>query len=79
MGHHITGETAIQISSATSYSKTVADSGNHDPLVVSIADHSSPQWRWRKLKGTFATLAEAKAAGIDILMKNPAFMPKATP
>lgn len=64
-----------QIFCADDYSLSVAKSGNHSELIVSIADHRSTQWVWRKLKQRCKTLDEAKALVEDFFNRNPEFIP----
>ena len=48
----------------------------HGPLIVLVTDRRHPTsgggaWRWRKILGEFATLAEAKNAGAKFLNAHP--------
>lgn len=77
------GKAAIIISCENDYSIQTAKSGKHDPLNVYVADWSARDndpnagaFNWRKLKATFTNLEDAKKAGIEILKKNPNFLPK---
>jgi hypothetical protein len=74
---------AAMITCNDSYCPADVKAGKHAPLKVWIADHSlavknDPEvgsWKWRTLKGEFATLAEAKAAAANVLKKNPILVP----
>jgi len=67
---------AISIHCDDSYSKRVADSSEHQPLHVYIADHREKNWQWRKLKNSYSNLDDAKAAGMAVLDAHPEFQPK---
>jgi hypothetical protein len=59
------------------YNARKAAAGDHAPLIVMVADHSATPWRWRKLKGEFTTLAQAKAALEKLLELYPRLIPRA--
>jgi len=73
------GDPAVSIYSTDEYRPADAKSGQHAPLTVMIADWGlSPEEKakrgafvWRKMKGEFKTLAEAKAAAEKLLAANP--------
>jgi hypothetical protein len=73
------GDPAVSIYSTDEYRPADAKSGQHAPLTVMIADWGlSPEEKakrgafvWRKMKGEFKTLAEAKAAAEKLLTANP--------
>ena len=75
------GPAAVSISCADNYYPAAVKSGEHAPLTVRIADHSAKTedgrstFDWRKLKGEFKTLDEAKAAAVHALEKYPHFVP----
>ncbi len=79
--NHENGRPAVMISCDDSYVPANVKTGSHGPLAVRIADWSMPtdpeaaRWQWRKLKGTFATLDEAKRAAQAVLAKHPEFWP----
>lgn len=57
------------------YSPSRAKSGLHTPLTVRVCDHSVTPYKWRKLKGEFATLDQAKMALEKVMQTYPALMP----
>ena len=68
---------AASIECEDSYRPADARNGTHAPLIVRVADYSAkPTWTWRKMKGQFATLAEAKAAFEALLAKTPTLIPE---
>jgi hypothetical protein len=67
---------AINIHCADSYEPWRVKENKHAPLTVYIAQHVDGTFHWRKLKNRFATLDEAKAAGVRALGAHPDFWPK---
>jgi hypothetical protein len=71
---------AAAISCEDEYYPRDVRGGKHAPLTVRIADYGTPNgnclWSWRKLKGTFATLDEAKSAFARVLAALPQIAPK---
>lgn len=62
------------------YRPTWAKSGEHKPLEIRIADHSTSattSWTWRKLKAQAATLDEAKTLVKEFLERHQEFVPEA--
>jgi hypothetical protein len=80
-----TSTPAASIDCEDSYTPKFAASGSHRELTVRVADHSPPKsvedaaWKWRTLKGRFATLDEAKAAATRVLNEHPEFHPREYP
>lgn len=73
------GQFAGSIRCEDGYEPRNVKTGNHKPLTVTINDYSdrkNPSWTVRKLKGTFATLPEAKQALADIIARLPHFKPE---
>ena len=63
------------------YTHHLAKSGDHPPLTLSIADYSDPSpekgaFVWRKVKGEFLTLDDAKKRAVFIIANRPDFLPK---
>jgi|SRR5208337_1163578 len=56
------------------YTPRDAREGKHAPLTVRVADWRVTPWKWRQLKGTFTTLALAKAALENLLTTVPALV-----
>lgn len=52
--------------------------GEHPPLVVSVADHSVTPWRWLRLKEPFPTLDQAKQGVLAFIQAHPHVQPDAT-
>ena len=74
------GSTAASISCEDDYYPPKVKTGNHKPLTINFADHSTTPWRWRRLTKQAATLAEAKALFAAFLAKNhERIAPKAAP
>lgn len=68
MGYHPNGAAAVLLTCETEYVPLLVRTGRHEPITVRVAEWHSPEERkakggftWRKLKGTCATLEEAKA------------------
>jgi hypothetical protein len=60
----------------TSYSVTRMKDADHAPLTMMVADHSVlPVWQWKKVKGEFKTLQEAKDRFVELLKKFPQLCP----
>jgi hypothetical protein len=53
---------AIYCTGPDDYDSRRVATGDHAPLTVRVADYSVTPWQWRRLKGDFKTLQEAKAA-----------------
>jgi len=70
------GTIAARISCPDEYVPANIKAGNHVPLTLHIADHGIFPWTWRKAKGEFKTLQEAKERLTIILAKNPGLLPK---
>lgn len=71
-----TGDIAAAVFCGTEdYSPAKARDGGHGPLAVRVADHSAASFIWRRLKGEFATLDEAKKAVASCLAAHPEFAP----
>lgn len=70
-------EPAASLDCDDEYTPARAKSGEHGPLTLRIADHSTdPQWKWKKVKKTVATLDEAKKLFNKVLAANPQIAPK---
>jgi hypothetical protein len=67
---------AARIECTESYTPYSAKNGGHPPLKLLIADYSVTPWKWRKAKGEFNTLQEAKDAFTKIVEKFPSIVPK---
>lgn len=79
--YYPSGDTAAMIACDQGYRPADAKSGNHPPLIVHIAgwfdrEGQCQSFKWRKLKASFATLAEAKSAAERFIAANPAYAPK---
>jgi hypothetical protein len=77
------GNPAVMIRCEDSYRLSDAKSGDHAPLKVYIADHSiretnkeAAAFEWKRVKGEFKTLVDAKKAAIEVYERYPAFWPK---
>jgi len=69
---------AVSVSCSDRYTLEKAKSGEHAPLVVSVADWSVSKcsFSWIKIKRNFATMEEVKKAVILFFDHNPHFLPK---
>lgn len=74
--HYETGEPAAMLHSEDEYNPADVKTGNHKPLTLRVADHSQTPWQWRKAKGQFSTLQQAKDAFNSIVKQHPEIMPK---
>ena len=72
---------AAAIYCSASYDPSQAKTGDHPPLTLMIADHSvpGPGFTWRKVKGEFKTLQEAKDKAEELIEKYPNIHPKLIP
>ncbi|CAN7600875.1 hypothetical protein [Bosea sp. LjRoot237] len=76
------GDPAARIACDQGYRPADAKSSDHPPLLVHIAEWFDREgqcqsFKWRKLKGTFATLSDAKAAAERFIEAHPEYGPKA--
>ena len=77
------GNFAVEILCGSEYVPADVREGKHGPLTLRIADYSRPSnvatgagWTAVKSKNQFATLKEAKAAAVEILLAYPYLMGK---
>lgn len=71
-----TGQPAAMLYSEDEYNPSDAATGNHNPLTLRVADYSQTPFKWRKAKGQFSTLQQAKDAFDSIVKANPGIVPK---
>jgi hypothetical protein len=68
---------AYNVTCIDDYSLSVAKSGKHDLLILSIANHKTePHWKWLKLKQRFSSLNELKDAAEKFLDIHPEYIPE---
>lgn len=66
---------AAKIYCEDDYEPQNARTGKHAALRLHVADYSVTPWKWRKAKGEFKTIQEAKDALVKILLDHPELMP----
>ena len=76
MAYHPNGQPAVQITCDEGYHPESVKTGQHEPLIAYVADHSRTPWEWRRVKKQFATLDELKVAVTSLLKRNPQLTPK---
>ena len=77
----VDGPCLFMLQCEDAYRPANAKDGTHAPLELYIADYSVADqgFKWRKLKRTFATLAEVKETCKTLYEQWPNFAPKDTP
>jgi len=68
------GNTIAHIRCSNSYSINKAKTGNHSPLSLYVAIENYKEnstWCWRKIKGEFKTIKEAKNGFASFVKNNP--------
>lgn len=63
------------ISSESEYIPSEVKTGSHSKLHIHVACYADGKWNWRKAKGEFSNIADAKAALEKILIANPSILP----
>ena len=70
------GSPAAHIVCEDEYAPSLVKEGKHGQLTIRVADYSATPWKWRRMKGMFTTLTEAKAAFSTLLADHPELMPR---
>ena len=67
---------AASINCEEPYNTQRAKSGNHSPLILRIAVYNGGSFVWRRVKGEFKTLEDAKKRFEELVEKFPAITPE---
>lgn len=70
------GQIVARIECPTRYSPRKVALQFHEPLTVKVADYRTTPFTWRKIKGQFKTIPEAKTAFEELIKKYPDILPK---
>jgi len=68
---------AVRLDCEKEYNPTSVKNGDHPPIKIYVAVHSSTSFEWRALKKTFPNLAEAKEAAFTAIVSYQEFWPMA--